>query len=131
MKRNGLNFLLFSLLILLNACSEEFIISQEEKESATANQGFKSLKVPEGFTWETTNTISFQFKGNDYDERKAVLKITTPNNELIYQKLQFAKENYSVDLQIPATSQSLLVSYGADPDTLELVNNTLIFDLNK
>lgn len=92
----------------LSSCKREF---DEYKPTNATAKTTSDLKAPAGFNWNTTNHVQFTLQGINGDQRKSTLKITTPTNDVIFQRLQNANDTYSGKIEVPAHVKTIIVTY--------------------
>lgn len=80
------------------------------------------LKAPAVFNWNTSNLVSFSLKGINGDVRKSTLKITTPTNAVIFQKLQNLSDSYSGIIEVPSFTKSVIVSFNGVSTTYDITS---------
>lgn len=115
--------------LALTACNEDLMISPEERASASQAQNFGQLRVSDTFDWSTTQGVTLTFTATDFDERRAILHVTTTEGESIFKKMQHANEDYSIELQVPAQSTQLVVAFGMETKTLDIINSRVEMNL--
>ncbi|MFA9214317.1 MAG: hypothetical protein ACEQSR_10790 [Candidatus Methylacidiphilales bacterium] len=115
-----------AILVLAIACTK---VKDPELAPASKATNFKEIKVDDQFKWNTTNSIILNFKPTVGDARIAVLKVTSEEGAVIYQRLQKAAEASNIVLQIPAHYTKLKVSFGGNVKTFDSKNSTINMDL--
>ncbi|OYU96359.1 MAG: hypothetical protein CFE21_08150 [Bacteroidetes bacterium B1(2017)] len=125
------NILLIALVlqVSLSSCKKNLVDKYEEtKPTNVTAKSVKEIKAPANFNWNTSNTVSFTFKGISGDARKSTLTITDDNNNILFRKLQPASENYTGNLELPAHVNKINVKY--DGITTDLLVNSNTFDIS-
>lgn len=114
------------ILVLASACTK---VKDAELAPSSKATNFKEIKVNDQFKWNTTHNVNLNFKPTVGDARIAVLKVTSEDGKVIYQRFQKATEACNVVLQIPAHYTKVKVSFGGNVKTFDSKNSTIDMDL--
>ncbi len=114
------------LIVLASACTK---VKDAELAQPTKITNFKEIKVADNFKWNTTNPINLNFKPTIGDVRISVLKVTSEDGAVIYQRLQKAGESHSIVLEIPAHYTKVNVSFGGTVKSFESKSGKIDMDL--
>ncbi|MCK6610977.1 MAG: hypothetical protein L6Q78_08040 [Bacteroidia bacterium] len=111
---------LSSLGLLFSGC-----IKLESPEPKTATQ-FKNLKVSESFSWQTTRSVKLAITGTiTPNPVRATLLITNKQGDTLRRENRLMDENVELMLQVPTTTDSLIVSFGSIQKTYKVQSEIL------
>lgn len=121
---------LIKLLILAFLFSSSLTSCRKDIESIKPNPNVGStnaktiaeLKAPAVFNWNTSNLITVSLKGITGDVRKSTLKITTPENAVIFQKLQNLSDNFTGVIEVPSFTKNVIVSFNGVSTTYDITS---------
>lgn len=106
---------LSSLGLLFSGC-----IKLEAPEPKTATQ-FKNLKVSESFSWQTTKPVKLAITGIiTPNPVRSTLLVTTKQGDTLRRENRLMDENVELLLQVPTTTDSLIVSFGSIQKTYKV-----------
>ena len=135
MKKFSFPILCLTLVTSLTSCNKQI----DQKAAAATTEptavpvditNFASIKASDSFKWTTTNRVKFSFTGSIADNYTSVLKVIDANGAIIFQKLQNATQNYSVELEIAGTSENVTILFGDINKTVSAKTGAINLTLN-
>lgn len=107
----------------LTSCRKDIEqIKPDPTVGSTNAKTIAELKAPSIFNWNTSNLVTVSLKGITGDVRKSTLKITTPNNAVIFQKLQNLSDNFTGVIEVPSYTKSVIVSFNGVSTTHDITS---------
>ncbi len=103
-----LSFIVSSSLV---SCRKDIEPIKPNTNPTTTAKTIAELKAPSNFNWNTSNKVIFSMVGIKGDVRKSTLKIMTPNNDVLFQKLQNVSDNYTGEIEVPSFTKTVIVSF--------------------
>lgn len=76
-----------------------------------------------------TKKIQVKFVGVASDTRLGILKISTMEGDIVFQKLQEANENFSIAVKIPNYVDHLIISFAGIEKTFNTKSGTIIMKI--
>ncbi|OYU96358.1 MAG: hypothetical protein CFE21_08145 [Bacteroidetes bacterium B1(2017)] len=101
-------------LFALPSCKKDLVNKYESAKTtpvASSAKSVKEIKAPASFSWNTTKTVGFDFKGIAGDARKSTLTLIAEDNTVLFRKLQNADENYTGTIELPTAASKVFVLY--------------------
>lgn len=115
------------LIIGLVSCKKESNVGNPT--TPTVNK-FEAINTASSFNWSSENKIAFSFTGIAVNSYNAILKVTTPDGNVIFQKLQKGDENYSGTIVVPANYETINVQFGGVKKNFTVKNGVVNMILN-
>ncbi len=119
--KNQILKIAFALLFFssLTSCVKEVSPAPAVAANAVTAKTTSEVKASKNFKWNTSNSLSVNFKGVRNDVRVAVLKVVTPDGGILFKKLQKANEDYSIQLTLPAQYEKVSVQFDGENRTFD------------
>ncbi len=117
-----------SLVLIGTSCKKETALTNTTTTSTTTTP-FGSI-VATNFGWSNVNKLTLNFVGQSDRDYNSILKVTTSDNSVLFQKLQNGSANFSTSFNVPSTYHSITVSFGGIQKTFITKNGTVTMNLN-
>jgi len=86
------------------------------------------LNVSDSFSWNTGTSVKLNIQGlPTIIPIRSTLKISLPDSSVIYNRMHSMSDNLTVDLTIPVTISSLILSYGSQKEVLTVNQGEVSF----
>ncbi len=117
--------------MFLASCKKDLIDKYEASKTnnTMVAKSVKEIKAPSTFNWNTSNSVSFTFKGIAGDARKSTLTVLSEDKSVLFQKLQKASENYTGVIELPAHVGKITVLYNGISTELPISSNKFEIEL--
>jgi len=119
--------LVFPTLLALG-CLKDPLQSNAPSPEPVSN--FRDIDTPAYFNWETSRTVLVIFTAIPDDLRRQVLKISTPDGQLLYRQLQPAAEGAVIPVEAPGYMETITVSYGEFSQSYHVTGNNITVTIN-
>ena len=91
---------------------------------------FRDIDTPADFIWETSRTVQVIFTAIPDDLRRQVLRISTPDGQLLYRQLQPAAEGAVIPVEAPGYMETITVSYGGFSQSYRVTGDNITVTIN-
>lgn len=116
------------LLVIIGACRKESLSSNENPPNTDTK--FANIAVTNNFSWSNDRNLTFNFAGAPESAYPAILKVSSSDGSIIYQKLQKGDEDFSTSFKVPANYETLDVQFGATKKTFSVKSGIISMNLN-
>jgi hypothetical protein len=114
----------------LTSCKKNLEDKFNENQNQTVAKTTSEIKAATTFKWKTTGSITLVYKAKPNDIRVSVLKVISPDGHIIYQKLQKANQDLSINLEIPSHFEKVDVSFGSNKKSFDTKSGKIEMLLN-
>ena len=115
-------------ILLAFGCRKDSFESNAPSLEPVSN--FRDIDTPADFTWETSRTVQVNFTAIPDDLRRQVLRISTPDGQLLYRQLQPAAEAAVIPVEAPGYMETITVSYGGFSQSYRVTGNNITVTIN-
>ncbi len=112
--------------IALGACSKE--VSNVGDTPATDVQSFRDLKVPQGFDFSATKSVTILLPGNSDApaQTQALIKVMDASENVLLKYKASVAKGFEMPLELPAATKELtVIGIDGNKKNIEIVNGQL------
>lgn len=114
------------LTVCLTSCIKQKDLEVAAPESTNLT-GAAAIEAADGFKWSTSKVVKLSFKGVSSHTYHQVLKVEMADGSVLFQQRHQGNQDIQVEIEVPATTETLSVSFGETRKALPISNNTLSF----
>jgi hypothetical protein len=113
---------------LLSSCKKESVSVNNPSSSVSS---FTAISTNSSFNWANQKKLTFTFTGSPSNGYNSLLKITSPDGNVVFQKVQKGDQNFSTTVILPTNYSTLNLSFGSIQKVCYLQqSNQINFNLN-